>query len=79
MFMTTTFVFLQRCSPNSVNTCPEGSSCVTSSTGEHICCSSTAQCPSNRLPYVIPGSDSHIACLPDDDNCPQGFQCVQSG
>ncbi|CAD5229660.1 unnamed protein product [Bursaphelenchus okinawaensis] len=69
----------QPCSPTSINSCPEGSSCVVSSTGEHICCSSTAQCPSNRLPYVIPGSDSHVACLPDDDNCPQGFQCVQSG
>ncbi|KAI6204500.1 hypothetical protein M3Y94_00681500 [Aphelenchoides besseyi] len=69
----------QRCNPHISTACPEGTSCVKSSTGEDICCSSTAQCPTNRLPYIIPGSDSHVACLPDDDNCPQGFQCVQSG
>lgn len=68
----------QRCNPHSSNSCPEGTSCVKSNTGENICCSSTAQCPSTRLPYIIPGSDSHVSCLPDDDNCPQGFQCVQS-
>ncbi|KAI6225266.1 hypothetical protein M3Y99_01356500 [Aphelenchoides fujianensis] len=68
----------QRCNPHVSTACPEGTSCVKSSTGEDICCSSTAQCPTNRLPYIIPGSDSHVACLPDDDNCPQGFQCVQS-
>lgn len=28
---------------------------------------------------MIPGSDSHVACLPDEDNCPQGHQCLQSG
>ncbi|KAI1704338.1 kunitz/Bovine pancreatic trypsin inhibitor domain-containing protein [Ditylenchus destructor] len=68
----------KQCTLNVGGTCPVGSSCVRSNLGEPICCTSTAQCPSGRSAYVIPGSDSFVACLPDDDNCPQGHQCMQS-
>ncbi|KAL3124064.1 hypothetical protein niasHT_004653 [Heterodera trifolii] len=68
----------KRCHPSQPRECPEGSSCVQSSMGEWFCCSADAKCPQERTAYVIPGSDSNVACLPDDDNCPLGFQCLQS-
>uniref|UniRef100_A0A914I5B0 Kunitz/Bovine pancreatic trypsin inhibitor domain protein n=1 Tax=Globodera rostochiensis TaxID=31243 RepID=A0A914I5B0_GLORO len=70
---------VKRCHPSQPRTCPEGSSCVQSSTGgDWFCCAADAKCPQERSAYVIPGSDSNVACLPDDDNCPLGFQCLQS-
>uniref|UniRef100_A0A7E4ZR88 Kunitz/Bovine pancreatic trypsin inhibitor domain protein n=1 Tax=Panagrellus redivivus TaxID=6233 RepID=A0A7E4ZR88_PANRE len=69
----------QKCRLNLMTSCiAEGASCVLSSSNTPICCKSLAECPYNRQAYIIPGSDSHIACLPDDDTCPIGFECMQS-
>uniref|UniRef100_A0A915CN95 Papilin n=1 Tax=Ditylenchus dipsaci TaxID=166011 RepID=A0A915CN95_9BILA len=82
----------KQCAINVAGSCPEGSSCVRSNLGEPICCTSTAQCPLVDLHMLFlvnlkviaylnlfsTGSDSNVACIPDDDNCPQGYQCLQS-
>lgn len=46
----------KQCSLNVAGSCPDGSSCVRSNLNEPICCTSTAQCPANQKPYLIPGN-----------------------
>uniref|UniRef100_A0A914C1E4 Uncharacterized protein n=1 Tax=Acrobeloides nanus TaxID=290746 RepID=A0A914C1E4_9BILA len=69
---------IQECTLNVAGTCPEGMSCVKSTTGSPICCASPAECPNGRQAYIIPGSDSNVACNPGDDICPANYECVQS-
>ncbi|KAL7073089.1 hypothetical protein ACQ4LE_008101 [Meloidogyne hapla] len=96
---------IQRCQPPNLNgiassskKCPEGSSCVQSINNKNnqqkwICCISVAQCPNGRNAYLIPNSDSIVACVPEafgkedgeeenynnnNFNCPTKYQCMQS-
>uniref|UniRef100_A0A915NQP4 BPTI/Kunitz inhibitor domain-containing protein n=1 Tax=Meloidogyne floridensis TaxID=298350 RepID=A0A915NQP4_9BILA len=81
---------------SSYKKCPEGSSCVQSINNKNsqkwICCISVAQCPNGRNAYLIPNSDSIVACVPEalmggeggeeeenfNKNCPSKYSCMQS-
>uniref|UniRef100_A0A0N5BLL4 Kunitz/Bovine pancreatic trypsin inhibitor domain protein n=1 Tax=Strongyloides papillosus TaxID=174720 RepID=A0A0N5BLL4_STREA len=69
---------IQECTLNVASSCPNGYSCVTSTTDVSICCQSVAKCPSPRKPYIIPGSDSFVACTPDSKTCPKNYECLES-
>ncbi|CAL2048933.1 unnamed protein product [Caenorhabditis brenneri] len=66
------------CTLNVRATCPDGSSCVKSSTNQPICCKAVTACPNNRIPYNIPGTNSVVACSMERDDCPEDFQCLES-
>ncbi|TKR80808.1 hypothetical protein L596_014816 [Steinernema carpocapsae] len=67
------------CTINLQFSCPNGHSCVRSpSSGNPICCKWKAQCPRGRRPYLIPGSDSQVACQLNVPSCPAESECLQS-
>ncbi|VDO49513.1 unnamed protein product [Onchocerca flexuosa] len=68
----------QMCKLNVVGSCPAFSSCVPSTTNTPICCKTEAMCPEQRIPYIIPGSDSTVSCQPNRENCPSSSECVES-
>uniref|UniRef100_A0A0N5A628 Kunitz/Bovine pancreatic trypsin inhibitor domain protein n=1 Tax=Parastrongyloides trichosuri TaxID=131310 RepID=A0A0N5A628_PARTI len=69
---------VQECTLNVATSCPDGHSCVLSSTGIPICCQSVAKCPGVSKPYIIPGSDSFVACTPESNTCPKNYECIES-
>uniref|UniRef100_A0A8R1XSH2 Uncharacterized protein n=1 Tax=Onchocerca volvulus TaxID=6282 RepID=A0A8R1XSH2_ONCVO len=68
----------QMCKLNVMGSCPASSSCVPSTTNTPICCKTEAMCPEQRIPYIIPGSDSTVSCQPNRENCPSSSECVES-
>ncbi|VDM52910.1 unnamed protein product [Angiostrongylus costaricensis] len=69
---------VKECTLNVMGTCPFSASCVRSTTNQPICCQAVTSCPNNRIPYVIPGSTSVVACNIETDECPAGNTCVES-
>lgn len=69
---------VQECSLSIASSCPTGYSCVKSTGGVPICCQSVAKCPAPRKAYIIPGSDSFVACTPKASTCPKNYECVES-
>ncbi|CEF70412.1 Proteinase inhibitor I2, Kunitz metazoa domain and Chitin binding domain and EB domain and Cysteine-rich repeat and Lustrin, cysteine-rich repeated domain-containing protein [Strongyloides ratti] len=69
---------VQECTLNIASSCPSGYSCVTSTAGVPICCQSVAKCPAPRKAYIIPGSDSFVACTPESNTCPRNYDCIES-
>uniref|UniRef100_A0A915PH98 BPTI/Kunitz inhibitor domain-containing protein n=1 Tax=Setaria digitata TaxID=48799 RepID=A0A915PH98_9BILA len=69
----------QVCKLNTAGSCPKAFSCVPSTTNIPICCKTEAVCPKQRVPYIIPGSDSTVNCQPDrENNCPSTSECMES-
>ncbi|VDM10709.1 unnamed protein product [Wuchereria bancrofti] len=60
-----------------MGSCPALSSCVPSTTNIPICCKTDAICPNQRLPYIIPGSDSTVNCQSDREKCPLSSECME--
>ncbi|KAK0404271.1 hypothetical protein QR680_017376 [Steinernema hermaphroditum] len=67
------------CTLNLPFSCPDRHSCVRSPrSGSPVCCKWKAECPRGRRPFLIPGSDSQVACRLNAPSCPAGSECLQS-
>ncbi|CAJ0583719.1 unnamed protein product, partial [Mesorhabditis spiculigera] len=77
-FVETGDISPKSCTLNVRGTCPDGTSCVRSTSNVPICCQTVHSCPGGRQPYNIPGSNSVVACNAESDTCPRGNACMES-